>query len=438
MSYIHLLSKSVLLMSLVCGIAACSEDQLSDIPSEEKTEESEVHTLKMNLVGGVVGYDRQGQTRAETRATSWKEGDRIYILFYNGDSTIPGEATYSASNGWTVSFSGNLATGSELKCETRYFVNATSSTSTQVTLHANPEIYEAPAALYTYQDNALLVKTNLSPKTGRIRFTGQTGDTIQVRGITTYTTYLAETNHFTTSNELITAAVNTNGSTPYLYGYFAEEKHTIGLIGADCAFTRECTAEVLKAGESGYMAIPTEKQHNNWQSGLYVTASGVEFKMIPVSGYSDGFYLIGETEVTEALYKSVNGTASTSQLPVSSISYSNMTAFINIINFDTKLQFGLPSAAQWKYAAKGGKYSQGYNYSGSDTPGDVAWYSGNASAKQPVKGKAPNELGIYDMSGNVQEMTTEKTNSYFYPYGGSFTDAASSCTVNSRNTSVYY
>ena len=174
-------------------------------------------------------------------------------------------------------------------------------------------------------------------------------------------------------------------------------------------------------GESGYMAIPSESSHNNWRSGLYVKASGVEFKMIPVAGYSDGFFLMAETETTEALYNSVNGTTSTSQLPIDDVSYPAVSTFIEKLNNETKLKFSLPSAEQWAYAAKGGNKTQSYTYAGSNTPGDVAWYSANCSSKQTVKTKAPNELGIYDMSGNVGEFVSTFYNSY-YPFinGGGY------------------
>ena len=146
--------------------------------------------------------------------------------------------------------------------------------------------------------------------------------------------------------------------------------------------------------------------------------------MIPVAGYSGGFFLMAETETTEALYKSVNGTASTSQLPIDNVSYSSVSTFIEKLNNETKLNFSLPSAEQWLYTAKGGNKTQGYTYAGSNTPGDVAWYSANCSSKQTVKTKAPNELGIYDMSGNVAEYTKTLHNSSYYAsferYGGCY------------------
>lgn len=408
-----------MLMAVVAVLAlgSCSSDDLSEIENQNGKQ-----TVKMEFVGKVVGFDQQGSSEAkvQTRATSssWNDGDKIYITFYNGSTLVPGEATYSSVSGWSVSYDGNLETGSNLKCEARYFVNATFSSSSLVSLNANSEIYEDLNATYAYSNGSLTVTATLSPKTGRIRFTGKPKEKIYTTGISVYTTFSPAINTFSTSNAMITLTVTSNGSTPtiygstpYIYGYFTDNDRNLGLVGSDYAFTRTCTSSMFNVGESGYMAIPSESSHNNWRSGLYVKASGVEFKMTPVAGYSGGFFLMAETETTEALYNSVNGTASTSQLPIDNISYSEITSFIEKLNNETKLNFSLPSAGQWLYAAKGGNKSQGYTYAGSNTPGDVAWYSANCSAKQKVKTKAPNELGIYDMSGNVGEFVSDSKSS---------------------------
>lgn len=408
---------------MILALGSCTSDEFSEVDNQNGKQ-----TVKMEFVGKVIGFDQQGSDKAkvQTRATSssWNDGDKIYITFYNGSTLVPGEATYSSTSGWSVSYDGNLATGSNLKCEARYFVNATFSSSSLVSLNANSEIYEDLNATYAYSNGSLTVTATLSPKTGRIRFTGKSGEKIYTTGVSVYTTFSPAINTFSTSNAMITSIVASNGSTPYIYGYFTDNNRNLGLVGSDYAFTRTCTSSILNVGESGYMAIPSESSHNNWRSGLYVKASGVEFKMIPVAGYSGGFYLMAETETTEALYKSVNGTASTSQLPIDDVSYSSVNSFIEKLNNETKLNFSLPSAEQWLYAAKGGNKTQGYTYAGSNTPGDVAWYSANCSSKQTVKTKAPNELGIYDMSGNVAESTkTLHSSSYcasFERYGGCY------------------
>ena len=419
---------------MVLALGSCSSDDLSEVENQNGKQ-----TVKMEFVGKVIGFDQQGSSKAkvQTRATSssWKDGDKIYITFNNGSALVPGEATYSSASGWSVSYDGNLATGSNLKCEARYFVNATFSSSSLVSLNANSEIYEDLNATYAYSNGSLTVTATLTPKTGRIRFTGKSGEKIYTTGISVYTTFSPAINTFSTSNAMITSTVASNGSTPYIYGYFTDNNRNLGLVGSDYAFTRTCTSSMLNVGESGYMAIPSEVSHNNWRSGLYVKASGVEFKMIPVAGLESGFFLMAETETTEALYNSVNGTSSTSQLPVDAVSYSKISSFIEKLNNETKLTFSLPSAEQWIYAAKGGNKSQNYTYAGSNTPGDVAWYAANCTSKQKVKTKAPNELGIYDMSGNVGEIRLGEDYysgyNYMDIYGGNYKSKSSSIGINS-------
>lgn len=406
MKHVQYFIKGLMFASISLAIGACSNDDFQEMEQESPMNEPSKHTMKMDFIGDVVGFDQKGNN-AKTRATSsWTNGDKIYITFYNGSTKIPGEATYNSSSGWSVSYDGNLATGTGLKCEARFFVNATFQSSSLVSLNSNSEIYECVSGTYAYNNGSLTVSATLTPKTGRIRFTGTSGAKIYTTGISVYTTFSPAINQFSLSNAMITSTVASNGSTPYIYGKFTDADRNLGLVGSNFAYTRTCTSDMLITGESGYMAIPSESSHNNWRSGLYVKASGVEFKMIPVVGHSNGFFLIGETEVTEALYSSVYGSSDSSQYPVSDVSYSGIKDFIETLNNSTQLNFSLPSASQWQYAAKGGNRSQGYTYSGSNTPGDVAWYSANATSKHNVKTKAPNELGLYDMSGNVGEFVS--------------------------------
>lgn len=71
------------------------------------------------------------------------------------------------------------------------------------------------------------------------------------------------------------------------------------------------------------------------------------------------------------------------------------------------MKFAMPTEAQWEYAARGGKYSRGYKYSGSNNIDEVAWYDVSSSGTHPVARKQPNELGLYDMSGNVGEWCSD-------------------------------
>jgi formylglycine-generating enzyme required for sulfatase activity len=95
-------------------------------------------------------------------------------------------------------------------------------------------------------------------------------------------------------------------------------------------------------------------------------------------------------------------------LPVESVSWHDVQEFIQKLNAQTGKTYRLPTEAEWEYAARGGAQSQGYRYSGSNTVGDVAWYDGNSGGTtHPAGQKSPNELGIYDMSGNVYEWCSD-------------------------------
>jgi formylglycine-generating enzyme required for sulfatase activity len=128
-------------------------------------------------------------------------------------------------------------------------------------------------------------------------------------------------------------------------------------------------------------------------------------------------YSIGETEVTQALWKAVMGSNPSDfegdNLPVEQVSWDDCQTFISKLNTATGKRFRLPTEAEWEYAARGGSKSRGYKYSGSNTIGDVAWYDSNSGSKtHNVKTKQPNELGLYDMSGNVWEWCQDWSGSY--------------------------
>ena len=416
-------------------MSACSE-KIDVQAGVDTVPESGLKTCAMNFEGGVVGFDK---TPTKANSANWTDGDKIYIIFYNGTTLVPGEATYSAAGGWNVSYDGDLATGTGLKCEVRYFVNATFSSASLVSLNSETEIYEATNGSYEYNGSTLTVQASMTPKTGRIRFSGKSGEKVHLTGISTYTTYSPALNTFSSTKSMITTTVATTGYTPYIYGSLAESNKKLGLVGSDFAFTRTCTDAVLKVGDSGYMAIPSENSRNNWRSGLYVTVGSVEFKMIPVAGHTSGFFMIGETEVTKGLYNTiVNSSTSNDLRPIASVSCRTFQSFITKLNYETNLTFSLPTKEQWQYAAKGGKLSQGYTYSGSNNPGDVAWYQGNSSGSvKQVKLLAPNELGIYDMSGNVGEFVSTTNGSYNYILGGCY-KSASSYITSSSSTYCYY
>ena len=226
------------------------------------------------------------------------------------------------------------------------------------------------------------------------------------------------------------------------------------------------------------------------------TVNGVSFKMVKVDGGtftmgatseqgsdydSDELpthrvtlssYSIGVTEVTQELWRAVMGSnpsyfnglrtkdeyidyGENLQRPVEQVSWDDCQEFFAKLNQLTGKNFRLPTEAEWEYAARGGNQSKGYRYAGSNDINDVAWYSDNTDSwpspeegTQTVGTKAPNELGLYDMSGNVWERcqdwwgnyisesqvnpTGPTSGSYRVLRGGSWRDYAGGCRVSCR------
>ena len=171
------------------------------------------------------------------------------------------------------------------------------------------------------------------------------------------------------------------------------------------------------------------------------TVNGVSFKMIiveggtfimgttddvtnaeddekPVHSVTLSSFSIGETEVTQELWTAVMGSnpsyyADNWQYPVEEVSWYDCQSFISKLNELTGRQFRLPTEAEWEYAARGGNMSQGYQYAGSNNYFNVMWCAYNIiHATEQVATKSPNELGIYDMSGNVWEWCQDRYGSY--------------------------
>lgn len=135
-------------------------------------------------------------------------------------------------------------------------------------------------------------------------------------------------------------------------------------------------------------------------------------------------FLIGKTEVTQALWEAVMGNNPSKfknpNYPVESVSWNECIEFIGKLNQLTGKEFRLPTEEEWEYAARGGQESKGYKYSGSNNIDDVAWYVENSGkSHHAVAQKQPNELGLYDMSGNVLEFC----DGAFGKYGGDINPA---------------
>ena len=256
------------------------------------------------------------------------------------------------------------------------------------------------------------------------------------------------------------------GVTPYQMKKITPGTHVVELRKTGCESLADMV--VIKAGEVNrqFENVKLEKTDGlvenpdlSSPSNFTLTVGGVNFTMVYVeggtatvdlSGYTadvsersveiPSFY-IGETEVTQALWRAVMGSEPKEEggwteqygrgddYPAYLVGEEDVFTFLDKLNERTGLNFRYSYMAEWEYAARGGNKSKNYKYSGSNSIIEVAWYEANSGGKaHPVKTKKPNELGIYDMTGNVRELNEHAGYGYIYPAaGGSWNDEPKWC-----------
>jgi hypothetical protein len=164
---------------------------------------------------------------------------------------------------------------------------------------------------------------------------------------------------------------------------------------------------------------------------LSYIANGKTFKMVLVDGGTLPPFYIMQTEVPVLGYIQIGDTyignidSNADQVIIKA----ELRKFITKLNEVTGLEFRLPTESEWRFAAKGGVNSMNYTYSGSNDIDDVACYKGNSTGPCDIATKQPNELGLYDMSGNYSEVCSDDpVRIDGRTYGGSWKDVASNCT----------
>ena len=141
-------------------------------------------------------------------------------------------------------------------------------------------------------------------------------------------------------------------------------------------------------------------------------ADEVPAHKVRVNSFYIGKYEITQQQWVRVMGKNPSSDPSCLKCPVDNVAWTDIQEFIEKLNICSGRKYRLPTEAEWEFAARGGKKSQGYKYSGSNNIDSVAWYSENCKNVKEVGLKKPNELGVYDMSGNVWECCNDWFGNY--------------------------
>ena len=244
-------SLKLFLIVLLAVFSSCSpDDNLSSLPSGNDG----TVCYKMRYYGSFEDYN--SLNRSTSIAQEWVNGDKLYIKFTVGSSTVSGTATYNG-NEWVVNAGAGLYnTDGVHPCSVYYFKDATSHSSSSVTLSATSAVYNDGVANYSVDGDEIYLYATLSPVSGRVRFITANATSVPVSGLR-YNSQFNVSNHtLTTSADgftLQTAWNNVEYSTPYVYGTFATSDRKLTVSGYQKTFP----AAMLAVGESGYLTVPT-------------------------------------------------------------------------------------------------------------------------------------------------------------------------------------
>lgn len=472
--------------ALLAVVACTNEETVLEMP-EEPAQSGQLPAGWVSARGrmdlSVKTFDGEAaQTRAEETDT-WAEGDKIYFMIEVGQTKTPVVAVYSkVFSAWSFNYNASAtipASGTMKGC---YLEGATSSDYSGATLGADGIVYIDSKASYTYQNGEFAITVNLKPSYVRMRFAGTQGQAVVFSGLSRVTSFDATTYTFEQTPvvewlDASSTAENEKYYTPYVYGYLnADNKIYIETDGY--SYGRTITTGTLSAGESAWMTMPsgnyipkgwsaqvspyTLSGKIQWSAGATEEQKSVILSlvknMVHVSGaqfvqnsYGDpvdieDFY-VNKFEVTQKEWTTIMGSSlswtSSYGLGDNVAAYytcwRDCDNFISALNNLSGLTFRFPTGVEWEFAAHGGNKSKGYTYSGSNTVDEVAWYSGNSSYIHEVGKKQANELGLYDMSGNVSEWISNYYSSYYYYYkGGNYGTSYTYCQITNVNSYDYY
>ena len=413
-------------------LPACDRVELPEVDSEE------THSCVMYLNGGVQGF---GNGTKAAGSFTFSGSNRIYVRLEMGSKVILGMATYDEGTAsWTFTYNGSLSGAEKGTAKAYLFEKTFTPQAFWVECSYKTPIYEDLKATFEVTDAAVTLSANLVPMTGRISLVhdldeGYGRSVDQLSGISYYKRFSLTDFTFETSSNTITDWFSRGGD-EYIYGFFTNASDPSLCYYNGDYYYQHFPTTVFQKGQSGYVNHPNYSstgwtRYNGGRDFYLSGINGSAYKYLRVNYVPAGSFLMGSTEdedsqpvhsvtlshyyigryeVSQGEWYNVMGEPSdwaNSVAPANWRSYEEIQEFITKLNEKTGYLFRLPTEAEWEFAARGGIYSHGYRFSGSDTYSDV----GNPD-DYAIGTKNANELGLYDMTGDVAELCSD----WYGPY----------------------
>lgn len=411
-----------------------------------------------------VSLDRWDAPSTKAGSTAWTDGAILLIQLSSGSAVKPLAAHYSESaDSWRFEEYGLNDGGSwysrspeeidfsafssgSCKCfyieGNNFWTGERSYENVEVSGYhfgADAAIYGSSDAFFSVRNGVLEISADLLPLTARIRFSDYPGDDLypgysfDVYGLMHYETIDVRTFELLGSNGGVSLSIaGDSGNSNYIYGVFQDRNNpSLTVDRSELLFKRRFDADLFDPGRSSYCFFPTQDHHNEWYMGrAWWDNHGVEGLGL-LCYFPAGTFLMGgddaqpvhsvtltrdfymaDSEVLQRTWYWVMGEPAEyrdSDYPVQGKTWEEVQDFISRLNAKTSFVFRLPTEAEWEFAARGGLWSHGTRYSGSDNWGDVAVYGWGPEI---IRQRVNNERALYDMSGNVSEWVSD----WYAPY----------------------
>lgn len=263
------------------GFGSCTSEE-DYLPAKTTSTIDVTHTYNLSFNAIINGYDVKS-TRSASNTEEWEDGATVFVKFQmNENSFIVGAAEYKKkANTWAITFKGDLPETANGKCSVCYFDSITSTSGDSiVNISRHHGSYRTDEASYSFNGVEIAISANLNPINGRIRFLGDSIESVKIVGIKSLSSFNAKTFIFESdTSEVMTTCKYANAVsdlyyTDYIYGVFTDSvKPSLYMESKPGAFKRSCNNIDMSSGKSGYMICPQEDNYYGW---TWLTSSDVD------------------------------------------------------------------------------------------------------------------------------------------------------------------